>query len=259
MNATIDTQLGHRTIREFTKQPVSEEVLGQLFDVAMRTPTSLGMQAASIIHVTDRELQTRFAEVGNQEYVGRAPVYLLFIVDLHRAARVLEDAGKPTAPAGFARNFVAGFTDACLMAQNMCVAAESLGLGVNFLGNIHNDARVFIRELNLPQLTMPVVGMTLGYPNQDPQLKPRMPRQMRVFENSYPATPPAPPSPPAQQPGSWTEALADYDAEMTTYYDLRNANQRVDSFTAQILGKYSGAPDLRDETVAIAREQGFAL
>lgn len=209
--------------------------------------------------------------MGNQEYVGRAPVYLLFIVDLHRAARVLEDAGKPTAPAGFARNFIAGFTDACLMAQNVCVAAESLGLGVNFLGNIHNDARAFIRELNLPQLTMPVVGMTLGYPNQEPQLKPRMPRQMRVFENSYPATPPAQPSPPAQQPeqqvepsptrqpGSWTEALADYDAEMTTYYDLRNANQRVDSFTAQILGKYSGAPDLRDETIAIAREQGFAL
>lgn len=53
MNDTISTQLNHRTIREFTDEAVPREVLDQLFDVAMRTPSSLGMQGASIIHVTD--------------------------------------------------------------------------------------------------------------------------------------------------------------------------------------------------------------
>lgn len=247
MNDTISTQLNHRTIREFTDEAVPREVLDQLFDVAMRTPSSLGMQGASIIHVTDRDLQRRFAEVGTQEYVGRAPVYLLYIVDLHRAAKVLEEAGRPTEPAGYPRNFIAGFTDACLMAQNICVAAESLGLGVNYLGNVHNDAQAFVDALNLPSLTFPVVGMTLGYPNQEPQLKPRMNREFRVFENGY------------AEPENWTAALADYDADMTTYYDLRDANRRVDSFTQQILGKFAGGKDRRDATIEFARAQGFNL
>lgn len=244
---TIDTQLAHRTIREFTDEPVSRETLETLLDVAMHAPTSLGMQTASIIHVTDQQLKDELAVIGKQEYVRRAPVYLLFLLDAHRAEGILKEKGASTEPAGYAKNFVQGFTDAVLMAQNVCVAAESLGLGVNYLGNIHNDARAVIELLKLPKLTYPVVGMTLGWPNQDPQLKPRMPRALRVFENSY------------QAPESWTEALYSYDAEMQTYYDLRNANQRVDSFTKQVLGKFTPGKDNRDLTFEIAREQGFDL
>ncbi|MDU0479464.1 NADPH-dependent oxidoreductase [Staphylococcus chromogenes] len=242
---TIETQLAHRTIREFTDEPVPQETLTRLLDVAMHAPTSLGMQTASIIHITDQKLKDELAVIGNQEYVRRAPVYLLYLVDAHRAAEILKEQGAPTEPASYAKNFVQGFTDAILMAQNVCVAAESLGLGVNYLGNIHNDARAVINLLGLPQLTYPAVGMTLGWPNQDPQLKPRMPRHLRVFENGYHA------------PASWSDALADYDAEMQTYYDLRNANQRVDSFTKQVLGKFTLGKDNRDLTFEIAREQGF--
>lgn len=247
MNETIRTQLQHRSIREFEDRPVDRETLDTLFDVAMATASSLHMQSATIIHVTDRDLQRRLAVVSNQEYVGRAPVYLLFVADCHRNAQILAEQGSDPAGASSVRNLLQAITDASLMAQNLCVAAESLGLGVCFLGSIHNDAEEIIRELQLPPLTLPVVGMILGYPGQEPQLKPRMDKSFRVMENTY------------TEPASWSEALAPYDEIMTTYYDLRMANQRSDSFTRQVVAKNPDLRDKRDTTLEIARRQGFEV
>lgn len=247
MNETIKTQLGHRTIREFTAEPVTDEHLETLFDVAMHTASSRGLQHASIIRVTDPKLRARLAEIGKQEYVGRAPVYLLFIIDGARHAGILEELGGDRAGVARPQVFVEGFTDACLMAQNIVVAAESLGLGANYLGNIHNDTQAVIDALELPELTFPVVGLTVGWPNQDPQLKPRMPQKYRVMENGY------------QRPESWVKALKDYDAEMTTYYDLRDANRRVDSYTDQILKQLGPEPKPQDGSLEAARAQGFPI
>lgn len=92
-NSMVDRQLSHRTIREFTDQPVDDQILATIYEVAMRTASSRGMQQASIIRVTDPQLRERLAEIGNQEYVRRAPVYLLFLADTARTARILQENG----------------------------------------------------------------------------------------------------------------------------------------------------------------------
>lgn len=235
MNETITTQLNHRTIRSFTDQAVD---LDPILDVAMRTPSSLGLQQCSIINVTDPELKAGLARIGNQPYVKDAPVYLLFIVDTWRNDQLTDADG-----AAYPRNFIAGFTDACLMAQNVCVAAESLGLGVNYYGNVHNDAQAIIDLLQLPPLTFPVVGMGIGYPNQEPQLKPRLPKTVRFMENGYVEAD--------------VDVLKEYDEEMQTYYDLRNPDQPVKSFSTQVAGHYGQPKDKRDTTWEVARAQGF--
>lgn len=240
MNQTIDTQLNHRTIRAFRNEPVASEHLDAIFDVAMRTPSSLGLQQCSVIHVTDQKLKDELARIGNQAYVADVPVYLLFIVDTWRNDQLTEANG-----AAYPRNFIAGFTDACLTAQNVCVAAESLGLGVNYYGNVHNDAQAIIDLLQLPPLTFPAVGMGIGWPDQEPQLKPRLPKNIRVMENGYAEADP--------------DTLKDYDEEMQTYYDLRNPEQPVRSFRVQVNGHYSAPLDKRDTTIAVARAQGFQI
>ena len=174
-------------------------------------------------------------------------MYLLFIVDSARNAAILREQGYDPSGAGKTKVFVEGFTDACLMAQNVVNAAESLGLGANYLGNIHNDTAAVIETLKLPRYTFPVVGLTLGWPGQDPQLKPRMAPEFRVMENGY------------QHRTSWSEALADYDQEMTTYYDLRNANQRVDSYINQVVKQLTPKRELLDESLQAARWQGFII
>ena len=166
-------------------------------------------------------------------------------MDTARNAALLED---PSA-AGHTRPFVEGFTDACLMAQNVVNAAESLGMGANYLGNIHNDLQAVVDLLELPQYTFPVVGLTLGWPAQEPQLKPRIPARLRVMENTY------------QAPASWEEALAEYDQEMTTYYDLRDANRRSDNFFRQVragmrglsCGSWAGQPRVSPTTGKVKR------
>ena len=84
MNETIKTQLNHRTIREFKNLEISPETFEALMEVARRTASSTGMQACSIIRVTDSELKNQIAGISKQEYVARAPELLIFIVDQFR-------------------------------------------------------------------------------------------------------------------------------------------------------------------------------
>ena len=92
----------------------------------------------------------------------------------------------------------------------MVNAAEALGLGTVYLGSILNDPERTCKILNLPKLTFPVVGLGIGYPNQEPQLKTTNGHGIRVLENSH------------QTLDNYREALKDYDQANTTYYDLHS-------------------------------------
>lgn len=244
MNETIRTQLAHRTIREFTDEPVPEEMMQTLFDVAIRTSTSRGFQQSVLIRVKDQAKRDEFARIGNQAYIARAPELLIGVLDARRGIRILQEKGESTEGAANMVVFREAFTDTVLMIQNLSVAAESLGLGVTHLGSVLNDYSAAIELLELPQYTFPVLGVILGYPNQEPQLKPRMDKSFRIHTDVY------------QEPESWTDALADYDEEMHTYYDLRDANRRVDQFTTQIARKFIENADKRSPVPHI-KAQGF--
>src|SRR5699024_4422207 len=86
-----------------------------------------------------------------------------------------------------------------------------------------NDPQKIIEVLNLPKMTFPVLGLQIGIPDQEPQLKPRLPLKFIAFDNDYPKE-------------IKLSDLSDYAQEVTTYYDLRDANRRIDSFTNQIAG-----------------------
>lgn len=249
MNQTVASQLEHRTIREFTDEPVSQELFDQIMAVASQTASSTGMQACSIIRVTDPKIKTQLAQVCGQDYVGRAKELLIFVVDQRRNAEILKEKGQVGANAADMDKFFQGFTDACLMAQNVTTALEALGLGAVYLGSILNDVPKTVEILNLPQYTFPVLGVGFGHPNQEPQLKPRMPMDLRVFENTYEVF-----------DGQYLEKLKDYDDEMTTYYDLRTSNQRSDSFTRQVSSKFAdGGITLRKKMMKHIMAQGFDL
>ncbi|HOW23055.1 MAG TPA: NADPH-dependent oxidoreductase [Sedimentibacter sp.] len=246
-NLMIQKQLAHRTIREFKDERIPEVLFNQLMEVARRTPTSNGMQSSSIIRVTDPQKRKEIAAICKQEYVARAPEILILIADLYRNYRIAGEKGCHEKSARDMDRFFQGFTDACLMAQNIVNAAEAADLGVVYLGSILNDAEKIIEILDLPELTMPVLGLGIGYPNQDPQLKPRMSMDLRLFKNTY------------KKFDSYLEEIKDYDIEMQTYYDLREANKRVDSFSNQVVTKLINTIPKRSEMLRIMKKQGFDL
>ena len=247
MNPTIQNQLSHRTIREFTDEPVTSAQLATLLDVANRTATSNGMQQYSLLRITDPDMRRQMAQVSTQEYLTRCPELFVFIVDVYRNARIAEELGHTPESRADMDRFIQGFTDAALAAQNMTVAAESMGLGAVYFGSILNDPRRMVKILELPQLTFPVVGLGIGHPNQEPQLKPRMPVELKVFENGYRVF------------DSYLDEMKAYDEEMQTYYDLRDANRRVDSFTKQVVTKLLNVIESRTTILQVVREQGFIL
>lgn len=244
-NPVHDVQLNHRTIRQFEDKPVEREKLERLFDVAMQTPTSTGMQLASIIHVTDPALKAGLAKIATQDYMVDCPVLLVYVVDLYRSDAITKEANSPSLVPSDVDKYVQAFTDAVLMAQNVNVAAEAMDLGAVFFGSILNDPRETIRLLKLPHLTFPVLGHGIGYPGERPQLKPRIPKEYRVFENKYQILP------------DYHKALESYDAVMEQYYDLRNSNRRVDRFTQQVVDRFK-LPNMRRQAILQdVRNQGF--
>ena len=247
LNEMVQRQLEHRTIREFKSERIPAEIFTQLMEVARRTATSTGMQACSIIRVTDSAVRKKIAEVCGQEYVARAPELLIFIVDLYRNRQIAKEKGFLAEGAQDMDRFFSAFTDACITAQNVVNVAEAMELGTVYLGSILNDSAKICEILNLPEVTFPVVGLGIGYPNQSPQLKPRMDMKFRVFENEY------------TRSDNYLSEIQEYDEEMTTYYDLRDASRRVDCFSDQVVARLKSVMPKRQEILNIIRDQGFDL
>ena len=248
MNNTIKHQLNHRTIREFKNKEIPENIIEKFIKVIERTATSTGMQTYSIIRVTDNAVKKQISNVCKQEYVERLPELFIFVVDSFRNNKIAEEktGGKFESSHDMDR-FFQGWTDATLSAQNLTNALESEGLGSVFLGSILNDTEKIIDILKLPELTFPVIGVGFGYPNQEPQLKPRMKMELRFFENEY------------RKFESYMKEIEEYDDEMQTYYDLRESNKKVDSFSKQVISRLEGIIEKKSNILEYVEKQGFTI
>lgn len=247
MNDNINIALNHKTIREFKDQKVDNDVVEPLLEVANHSASSNGMQLFTIIRVTDQEIKDRLSEIGRQEYMRRAPELWIFVADLYRNYSIAKENGVQNDEMISFDKFIQAFTDSVIAAQNVVRSAESMGFGTNYYGNIHNSTQDVIDLLNLPKYTYPVVGLGFGYPNQNPQLKPRMPISLKSFTNTYRVF------------DNYNEKIKDYDNEMTTYYDLRESNKKSDSFSLQIPKKQGTLIAKRDKMFETLKKQGFIV
>lgn len=247
LSETIAIQSEHRSYRAFENRALTDSELKALMETARATPSSMGQQRVSVIRITDMSLRTKICEICKQDYHAQAAEFWVFVVDLYRNYKLAEEQGVDLSKALSIDKFFQGYSDALLMAQNVSLAAESIGLGTVMVGSILNDIRELIKLLQLPPYTLPVLGISIGWPAQQPDKKPRLPLSTVFMENAY------------RQSASYLQELAAYDAEMSSYYDLRNMNQRVDSFSQQVAKFASMANPKREAILEILREQGFDL
>ena len=143
---------------------------------------------------------------------------------------------------GLTEQFIIATVDTALYAQNMVVAAESVGLGICYIGALRNDPARVTEILDLPQQVYPVFGLCLGYPDQDPEVKPRLPLSVVLKENSY-------------STDGEVEAIAAYDEEMRAYYAARTANQKAQGWSEQMAGLLGR--EGRPHMLAFLQGQGF--
>lgn len=90
-----------------------------------------------------------------------------------------------TNEAGYIENFLLAVVDVSILMQNAALAAESLGLGICYIGAIRNHPQDIIAMLSLPKLVFPVCGMTLGWPKNPPDIRPRLPLEAILHWDRY--------------------------------------------------------------------------
>jgi nitroreductase len=237
----IDLLLNHVSIRKYKDKEVSKEVVDTIVACAQMAPTSSHLQTYTIIEVKDKEKRKTLAEIaGGQKWVLEAPLALLFCADLHRGQKYIPVTNKEV----FHNTdlFTVAVTDTALAAQKALIAAQVLGLGGVFVGGIRNDIESVHKLFALPALTAPLFLLCLGYPDENPGLKPRLPREV-VHKVDYYDT------------ERDDELLANYDAEVRQYYQART-NGEIDDKWTERCGKAISAKE-RNHVGYFLREIGF--
>ena len=246
-NETIASQPAHRTIRAYKEQPLTEAEIETLMEVARHTATASYLQGYTVLHITDPQVREKIYAASGQPYVGGTKGDMfIFVVDLYRNSRIRAEQGVSSEALSSMNLFLTGAEDALLAAQNVVVAAESMGLGTVYLGSILADPRLVVDALELPELTFPILGLLVGHSDQEPGQKPRLPLSILTAENTYPRI------------ESYTEALADYDREVTEYYDLRSGS-RLESFTHLVANGIGVGGAHVSPIMQVLNEQGLCL
>lgn len=182
---TIEQIKKHGSVRKYRPDAVSAELVNEIVAAGQRASTSSNLQTFSVVVSKDPVKKKVIQEIcSGQTHLSEAPVFLLWCADFSRLSRICQHQGFEI-DAGYMENFMVGIVDAAIASQNSALAAESLGLGICYIGAIRNDPKQ-IRELfDLPDLVFPVFGMTLGWPVDPPLQRPRLPLEAVLHTDSY--------------------------------------------------------------------------
>lgn len=224
-NETIDLLLAHTSIRKFEEKDIELEKVEAILAAAKSASTSSFLQAYSILMVSQGQNRDLLANLcGDQDYVAKAPVFMVFLADLHRLHKMCDRHKQPYA-GGWTETLLIGTVDAALAGQNALVAAESMGLGGVYIGGIRNRIAEVSELLKLPSEVYPVFGLCIGYPDQNPGVKERLPNELLVHQEVY-------------QEGD--EAILEaYDARIKDYYLARTRGKVNTSWSEGVAEKLS--------------------
>ena len=182
---TLDTINTHRSIRRYRPDPIPDDLLTDLLEAGVRASSSGNMQSYSIIVTRDRALREQLYEPHmEQSMVLDAPVLLTFCADFRRMRHWLRLRAAPDNFDNF-MSFMIAAIDATLVSQNVALAAEARGLGICYMGSTLAHCDEIGRILCLPPGVFPVVGFSLGWPDEDPAPRDRLPLSGLVHTETY--------------------------------------------------------------------------
>lgn len=163
-NETLSLLCERASCRNFSDKKIPEDVLNFIFEAGVHAPTGGNLQPYSIIKIENKKNREKLAELCQQNFIGKAPVDLLFCIDWHRLKRWAELGVAPFTATSSFRHFWISFQDTIISAQNICTAADAMGLASVYIGTVIDLIPEVRKVFNLPQGVFPVVLLCLGYP-----------------------------------------------------------------------------------------------
>jgi FMN reductase (NADPH)/FMN reductase [NAD(P)H] len=197
MNAVMDVILNRRSIRAYEDRAIPERAVDEILHAALRAPTAGNMMLYTVIRVRDQAAKDTLARTcDNQPFIARAPLVLLFLADYQRWFDYFHFAGveELSRQRGDAvqlpeeADLLLACCDALIAAQTAVLAAESLGIGSCYIGDIMENYEAHRDLFHLPRYTFPICLLCFGYPTRQQAERPlteRFAREFIVFEDRY--------------------------------------------------------------------------
>ncbi len=188
MNQVLGQLARRKSVRAYENIPVTPEEKRLILEAACQAPTAGNQQLYTILDITHQALKDALAVTcDNQPFIAKAPLVLIFCADCKKWYDAYRDIGlSPRAPG--AGDLLLAVDDALIAAQNAVTAAESLGIGSCYIGDIMERCRDHRRLLNLPDLVFPAAMVVFGRPTRQQQNRPkprRAPLEQLVHQNGY--------------------------------------------------------------------------
>ena len=247
MNPVLESLFKHKSIRKYQNKPLEDEKLGLIVKAAQAAPTWCNGEQVSIIVVKDQATKDKIKEFcWGQTHVGSCAAFLVFCADYYRLSLAFEKAGKKKEDfEKYMSNIdtlLIGSHDVGIALQNATVAAESMGLGTCHIGAIRNKPLEIVKLLNLPKYVIPLVGLTVGYPDDDPGLKPRLPPKAVCFGEKYSTE-------------NAKAGIDEYDETFKKYLAQRESNPRDCNWSQRISDTYTSF-EFKDD-YELLKQQGY--
>jgi FMN reductase (NADPH)/FMN reductase [NAD(P)H] len=197
MNETLQVIHQRRSVRAYEDRPVERETVDAIIGAAMRAPTAGNLMLYSVLEIEDPALKEKLARsCDNQPFIARAPLVLIFLADYQRwmdgfvasdVPAYCEARGEEMRLPGEG-DLLLACCDALIAAQTAVIAAESLGLGSCYIGDIMERYAYHQELLDLPRYTFPVTMVCFGYPTpaaRERELTTRFPQEVIHFRDRY--------------------------------------------------------------------------
>ena len=188
MNEVIRQLQARKSVRVFEDRPIPPAVRTAILEAACQAPTAGNQQLYTILEITDPALRAQLAEsCDHQPFIAQAKMVLIFLADCRKWYDAFRLAGcQPRKPG--VGDLLLAVSDANIAAQNAVVAAQSLGVGSCYIGDIMEGAETHRAMLKLPAYVFPAAMLVFGYPTQQQLDRPkpeRVPLTHIVHENAY--------------------------------------------------------------------------
>jgi len=241
----LELALAHRSVRRFTPEDVTEAQLAAMLAAASSASTSSNMQTVSVVVVRDPVTRAALGEVSGTSFpLASAPLALVWLVDWSRNVALAERAGHEDSWTQYLDAVIAGAADTAIAAQNAVNVAESLGLGVCFIGSLRDDPDRVAELLGLPPKVFALFGLAVGHPDPADRagVKPRLPQSVVVHRERYAPVP--------------LEALDAYDAVAREYFAGQGMDQ---AWVDRVEQRFARPPGPRQGVRAALERRGFPL
>lgn len=188
MNPILQSLYARKSVRAFEDRPIPEELKQQILEAAVQAPTAGNQQLYTILDITDPLLKQALSiTCDHQPFIAKAPMVLIFCADCKKWLDAYREAGcTPRAPG--AGDLLLAVTDAAIAAQNAVVAAEGLGIGSCYIGDVMENCERQRELLHLPDYVFPAAMLVFGWPTRQQRERPkpaRCPMEQIVHTNAY--------------------------------------------------------------------------